>query len=73
MMNKLFPCTIVGSYVQPEWLIDREKLAGQYPPRVRMKELWRPEPEFLRAAQNDAVELAVRDQERACNDQASEL
>ncbi len=65
MAQKLFPCTIVGSYVQPEWLIDRKKLAGQYPPRTRMKELWRVEPEFLQAAQNDAVELAVRDQERA--------
>ena len=64
-MDKLFPCTIVGSYVQPEWLIDRKKLAGQYPPRVRMKELWRVDPQFLHAAQNDAVELAVYDQERA--------
>jgi 5-methyltetrahydropteroyltriglutamate--homocysteine methyltransferase len=64
-MKKIFPCTIVGSYVQPDWLIDREKLAGQYPPRVRMNELWRPAPEFLHSAQNDAVELAVRDQERA--------
>ena len=65
MIDKLFPCTIVGSYVQPEWLIDRKKLAGQYPPRTRMKELWRVEPDFLQAAQDDAVELAVRDQERA--------
>jgi 5-methyltetrahydropteroyltriglutamate--homocysteine methyltransferase len=64
-MKKLFPCTIVGSYVQPEWLIDRKKLAGQFPPRTRMKELWRIDPEFLQAAQDDAVEMAVRDQERA--------
>lgn len=64
-MDKLFPCTIVGSYVQPEWLIDRKKLSGQYPPRVRMKELWRVDQQFLHEAQNDAVELAVRDQERA--------
>ena len=65
MTEKLFLCTIVGSYVQPEWLINRKKLASQYPPRVRMKELWRVEPKLLQAAQNDAVELAVRDQERA--------
>ena len=65
MTNKLFPCTIVGSYVQPEWLIDRKKLAGQFPPRTRMKELWRIDPEFLQAAKDDAVEMAVRDQERA--------
>ena len=65
MTHQLFPCTIVGSYVQPHWLIDHEKLVGQYPPRVRMKELWRVDADFLRAAQDDAVELAVRDQERA--------
>jgi hypothetical protein len=37
----LFPTTLVGSYLQPEWLIDRRKLAGRFPPRVRAKELWR--------------------------------
>ena len=37
----LFPTTLVGSYPQPEWLIDRAKLAGRFPPRVRAKELWR--------------------------------
>src|SRR6185312_1430912 len=46
----LFPTTLVGSYPQPDWLIDREKLAGRFPPRVRMRELWRiPEP-FLAQA-----------------------
>ena len=37
----LFPTTLVGSYPQPEWLIDRKKLAGRFPPRVRARELWR--------------------------------
>jgi 5-methyltetrahydropteroyltriglutamate--homocysteine methyltransferase len=61
----LFPTTLVGSYPQPEWLIDREKLAGRFPPRVRMRELWRlPEP-FLAQAQDDATVLAIRAQEDA--------
>lgn len=61
----LFPTTLVGSYPQPEWLIDREKLAGRFPPRVRMRELWRlPEP-FLAQAQDDATILAIRAQEEA--------
>src|SRR5213083_3477090 len=61
----LFPTTLVGSYPQPEWLIDREKLAGRFPPRVRAKELWRVAPEFLEAAQDDATLLAIRAQEQA--------
>jgi 5-methyltetrahydropteroyltriglutamate--homocysteine methyltransferase len=61
----LFPTTLVGSYPQPEWLIDRKKLAGRFPPRVRAKELWRvPEP-FLAEAQEDATLLAIRAQEDA--------
>ncbi|HEX4927239.1 MAG TPA: hypothetical protein VFV74_04510 [Burkholderiales bacterium] len=61
----LFPTTLVGSYPQPEWLIDRAKLAGRFPPRVRARELWRiPEP-YLAEAQDDATRLAIRDQERA--------
>jgi 5-methyltetrahydropteroyltriglutamate--homocysteine methyltransferase len=61
----LFPTTLVGSYPQPEWLIDRRKLAGRFPPRVRAKELWRiPEP-CLEEAQNDATVLAIRAQEEA--------
>ena len=61
----LFPTTLVGSYPQPEWLIDREKLAGRFPPRVRAKELWRiPEP-YLAAAQDDATIMAIRAQEEA--------
>src|SRR6266567_8301331 len=61
----LFPTTLVGSYAQPEWLIDRKKLAGRFPPRVRARELWRVAPEFLESAQNDATLLAIRDQELA--------
>jgi 5-methyltetrahydropteroyltriglutamate--homocysteine methyltransferase len=61
----LLPTTLVGSYAQPDWLIDRPKLAGRFPPRVRAKELWRiPEP-FLKQAQDDATVLAIRAQERA--------
>src|ERR671930_753627 len=61
----LFPTTLVGSYPQPEWLIDRKKLAGCFPPRVRARELWRvPEP-YLAEAQDDATLLAIRAQERA--------
>ena len=64
-MPKLFPTSLVGSYPQPEWLIDRKKLAGRFPPRVRAKELWRVAPEYLDQAQDDATILAIRDQERA--------
>jgi len=61
----LFPTSLVGSYPQPEWLIDREKLAGRFPPRVRARELWRiPEP-LLAEAQDDATLLAIRAQEAA--------
>ncbi len=57
--------TVVGSYPQPDWLIDRERLGARLPPRVRAHELWRvPEP-FLEEAQNDATRLAVQDMERA--------
>jgi 5-methyltetrahydropteroyltriglutamate--homocysteine methyltransferase len=61
----LFPTTLVGSYPQPEWLIDRQKLAGRFPPRVRAKELWRVPPAQLAEAQDDATVLAIRAQERA--------
>jgi 5-methyltetrahydropteroyltriglutamate--homocysteine methyltransferase len=57
--------TVVGSYPQPDWLIDRERLGDRLPPRVRARELWRvPEP-FLEGAQDDATRLAVQDMERA--------
>ena len=61
----LFPTTLVGSYPQPEWLIDRKKLAGRFPPRVRAKELWRIDAAHLREAQDDATVLAIQAQEAA--------
>jgi 5-methyltetrahydropteroyltriglutamate--homocysteine methyltransferase len=61
----LFPTTLVGSYPQPEWLIDRKKLAGRFPPRVRATELWRIPEAQLAEAQNDATVLAIRAQEEA--------
>ena len=64
-MSTLFPTSLVGSYAQPDWLIDRGKLAGRFPPRVRALELWRVAPEWLEEAQDDATLLAIRDQERA--------
>jgi len=58
----LFPTTLVGSFPQPEWLIDRARLAGRFPPRTRARELWRPAPEHLARAQDDATRLAIREQ-----------
>src|SRR5262245_55903849 len=63
-VSLLLPVTVVGSYPQPDWLIDREMLA-QGVPRVRMRELWRIAPEFLEEAQDDATLLAIDDMERA--------
>jgi len=60
----MIPTTLVGSYPQPDWLIDRARLLSNLPSRVRMKELWRiPEP-HLQQAQDDATALAIRDFER---------
>ena len=61
----LFPTTLVGSYPQPEWLIDRQKLAARLPPRVRAKELWLIPEAQLAEAQNDATLLAIKAQEDA--------
>jgi 5-methyltetrahydropteroyltriglutamate--homocysteine methyltransferase len=61
----LLPTSLVGSYPQPDWLIDRSKLAKRFPPRVQARELWRVAPEFLLQAQDDATLLAIRDQELA--------
>ena len=61
----LFPTTLVGSYPQPEWLIDRAGLAKRFPPRVRARELWRVPADLLAEAQNDATLLAIRAQEEA--------
>ena len=65
MTIPLLPTSLVGSYAQPDWLIDRARLAGRFPPRVRARELWRVPPEWLEEAQDDATVLAIRDQERA--------
>src|SRR5436309_5633950 len=65
MARTLLPTTLVGSYPQPAWLIDRNRLAARFPPRTRARELWRVAPEWLEEAQDDATLLAIRDQERA--------
>jgi 5-methyltetrahydropteroyltriglutamate--homocysteine methyltransferase len=61
----ILPTTIVGSFPQPEWLIDRAKLAGRFPPRVRARELWRIPENLLAEAQDDATLIAIRAQEDA--------
>jgi 5-methyltetrahydropteroyltriglutamate--homocysteine methyltransferase len=61
----LFPTSLVGSYPQPDWLIDRERLRHRFPPRVRALELWRVDPRYLAEAQDDATLLAIRAQEQA--------
>jgi len=61
----LLPTTVVGSYPQPDWLVDRDNLRGRLPPRVRARELWRVEEPFLEQAQDDATLLAIRDMEHA--------
>jgi 5-methyltetrahydropteroyltriglutamate--homocysteine methyltransferase len=61
----LLPTTLVGSYPQPDWLIDRASLGKQMPPRVRARELWRIGADHLDEAQDDATLIAIRDQERA--------
>ena len=63
--DRLLPTTVVGSYPQPGWLVDRDKLQSRMPPRVRARELWRVAEENLREAQDDATLLAIRDMERA--------
>jgi 5-methyltetrahydropteroyltriglutamate--homocysteine methyltransferase len=63
--QKLLSTTVVGSYPQPDWLIDRANLKGRLPPRVRAREIWRVAPELLEQAQNDATLIAIRDMERA--------
>ncbi|MBI3456658.1 MAG: cobalamin-independent methionine synthase II family protein [Candidatus Rokubacteria bacterium] len=57
--------TVVGSYPQPDWLVDREALKDRPPPRVRARELWRVDERWLDQAQDDATLLAIRDMERA--------
>jgi 5-methyltetrahydropteroyltriglutamate--homocysteine methyltransferase len=61
----LLPTSLVGSYPQPDWLIDRGRLRQRFPPRVRAAELWRVDPAYLEQAQRDATLLAIREQELA--------
>ena len=65
MTNKLLPTTVVGSYVQPLWLVNRDILHSMVPPRVRAKEIWRIPAKFLKEAQDAATLVAIRDMERA--------
>jgi len=65
MTLPLLPTTVVGSYPQPDWLIDRDLLLTHGPPRVRMREVWRVDERFVEAAQDDATRLAIADMERA--------
>ncbi len=64
-MKTLLPTCLVGSYSQPDWLIDRARLGERLPPRVRALELWRVPPAHLEEAQNDATVVALDDQHRA--------
>lgn len=64
-MSKLLPTTVVGSYPQPDWLIDRKALFGETVPRVRRPGFWRVPETFLEQAQDDATLVAIRDMERA--------
>jgi 5-methyltetrahydropteroyltriglutamate--homocysteine methyltransferase len=64
-MSPALRTTVVGSYPQPDWLIDRQRLGERLPPRVRARELWRVPEEFLEEAQDDATRIAVQDMERA--------
>jgi len=63
-VNRILPTTVVGSYPQPNWLVDRAKL-GSKVPRVREPDMWRVAPEFLEQAQDDATLVAIRDMEQA--------
>jgi len=63
--NPILATTVVGSYPQPDWLLDRENLKGRFPPRVRAREIWRVAESWLEQAQDDATLLAIRDMERA--------
>ncbi|HEY4888777.1 MAG TPA: uroporphyrinogen decarboxylase family protein [Candidatus Dormibacteraeota bacterium] len=64
-MVDILPTTVVGSYPQPDWLVDRAMLGARLPPRTRALEIWRVAPNFLEQAQDDATVVAIRDMERA--------
>jgi 5-methyltetrahydropteroyltriglutamate--homocysteine methyltransferase len=63
MPEKLLPTTVVGSYPQPDWLVNRETLS-KVVPRIRMREIWRISEPYLEQAQDDATIVAIRDMER---------
>jgi 5-methyltetrahydropteroyltriglutamate--homocysteine methyltransferase len=65
LVPPLVPTSVIGSYPQPDWLIDRDRLRRALPPRVRARELWRVAEPHLAQAQDDATALAIADQERA--------
>ena len=65
MNHPLIPTTLVGSYPQPDWLVHKDILLGSVPPRIRMRNVWRPAEELLQGAQDDATLVALHDQERA--------
>src|SRR5438309_5256699 len=64
-MQRILPTTVVGSYPQPEWLVDRQMLGSRLPPRTRALEIWRVAPDLLEQAQDHATIVAIRDMERA--------
>jgi 5-methyltetrahydropteroyltriglutamate--homocysteine methyltransferase len=61
----ILPTTVVGSYPQPDWLVDRQMLGSRLPPRTRALEIWRVPSDLLEQAQDDATLVAIRDMERA--------
>jgi 5-methyltetrahydropteroyltriglutamate--homocysteine methyltransferase len=65
LFDQLIPTALVGSYPQPGWLVDKAILLGNGPPRVRMREVWRPGPDLLDEAQDDAALIALHDQDLA--------
>jgi 5-methyltetrahydropteroyltriglutamate--homocysteine methyltransferase len=64
-MNRLLPTTVIGSYPQPDWLIDRQRLAAHGVPRANAHDVWRVPAPYLQAAQEDATRLAIHDMEAA--------
>ena len=64
-MTHQLPTTVVGSYPQPEWLVDRKMLGSRLPPRTRALEIWRVNADLLEQAQDDATVVAIHDMERA--------
>ncbi len=65
LKSKLIPTTVVGSYPQPDWLVNRENLRGRAPPRIEAPEIWRVQEEFLEQAQDDATLVAIQGMEAA--------